>query len=538
MRSNLYRLPKPMGQFELNDTTNLLVEAMQKPDFYDHPVDKVEFVETHISWIFLAGAYAYKVKKPYDLGFLDFSTLEKRRYFCQEELRLNRRFAPQLYLAVIPVSKVAGRYAPGSEQVVEYALKMKRFPSDAQLDRMLAAGRLDRHHLLRFAEKIADGHAHLPTWPKAKPFDAEDFILAPAQQNFDQLRPLALSSEAIERLDELERWSRDAFERLSPLIHARHAQGFVRECHGDIHLANMVWLNNEPVLFDCIEFNEHLRWIDVVNDIAFLMMDMDDRGETSLGWSFLNRYLRRTGDYRGMALLKFYLVYRALVRAKVGFLRLHQEHLTSEERIAVESLARSYLDLAHSYIQQSAPALFITHGFSASGKSTFVDDLSPLCRALSLHADVERKRMYGLKPEVHSASGKIGHGIYSDSASRKTYQFLRDLTGDLLGYGFTVIVDATFIKKKWRQMMRHLADSHNVPFMILDFQVAENELLRRIVQRSKEQDAISDATETVLRHQLANADPLGEAEIADSLVVASGTTPETLAAIIAERAVS
>ncbi|MEJ2471894.1 MAG: AAA family ATPase [Desulfuromonadales bacterium] len=506
-----------MGQFELNDTTNLLVEAMQKPDFYDHPVDQVEFVETHISWIFLAGAYAYKVKKPYDLGFLDFSTLEKRRHFCQEELRLNRRFAPQLYLAVIPLSKVDGKYAPGTEHVVEYALKMKRFPSDAQLDRMLAAGKLERHHLLRFAEKIADSHAHLPTWPKTQPFDVEDFILAPAQQNFDQLRPLALSSESIERLDELEHWSRDAFERLSPLIHSRHAQGFVRECHGDIHLANMVWLNNEPVLFDCIEFNEHLRWIDVVNDIAFLMMDLDDRGETSPGWSFLNRYLRWTGDYRGMALLKFYLVYRALVRAKVGFLRLNQEHLTSEERIAEESLARSYLDLAHSYIQPTSPALVITHGFSASGKSTFVEDLSPLCPALSLHSDVERKR---LSTPVF---------ISSKRPPREPYTQRRGNNPSTRNWLHT---------QCWSQMMRHLADSHNVPFMILDFHVAESELLRRIVQRSKEQDTISDATETVLRHQLANADPLGEAEIADSLFVSPETAPETLATMIAKRAFS
>ncbi|MCF6266753.1 MAG: AAA family ATPase [Desulfuromusa sp.] len=490
---------------------NRLVQRMLDPTFYDHPVTRIELVETHISWIFLAGEFAYKLKKPVNFGFLDFSTLEKRRYFCQEELRINKRFAPQLYLEVVQIGGKQDRPKLNGKPALDYVVKMKRFPQQKQLDRMLAAGQLTNNHIEKFALKIARIHRDAPIAGIHSHFGSPQAIIDPILQNFIQLRRFLPDPAMLRQVDRLEEWSRDTYTRLEPIFLQRKSAGFIRECHGDIHLANMAWLDGAPLLFDCIEFNENLRWVDPISDIAFLAMDLDDRRESALGWRFLNYYLLESGDYPGMALLNFYKVYRAMVRVKVTCLRLSQSDFSEAERNADLELLQSYLELATSYMTPKASLLIITHGLSGSGKSSFVNQLAPLCNGICLHSDLERKRLYQLAPTENSHS-QIAAGIYSTAASIKTYSRLRELADILLKAGILTLVDATFIKQSSREQMRQLALKQQIPLVILDFPLAEKELRQRIKQRIKQRTRqtgqFSEATEEVLDNQLAYEEPL------------------------------
>lgn len=514
-------------------TESRLIEAMRQPGFYDHPAAQVELIETHISWVFLAGDFAYKVKKPVNLGFLDFSTPAKRQHFCLEELRLNRRFAPQLYLDVIAIGGNPETPGMGGRPALEYAVKMRRFEQDNQLDRMLAAGRLNAGTLTRFATMIANAHQAAAVANTGQAYGEPQSIIEPVLENFGQIRSL-LAAEEHRQLSEVEQWSLESFNQLQGLLLQRKTDGFIRECHGDLHLANMAWVDEEPILFDCIEFNENLRWIDVINDIAFLVMDLDDRGQKTLGWSFLNHYLQETGDYQGLPLLRFYEVYRAMVRAKVYCMRLAQPGLNAAERKQDRRLYQSYLALVGSYMENPVKGLIITHGLSGSGKSTFVRELAPLCGAIHLQSDRERKRLHGLTPTADSHSPP-GGGLYTPQSSDTTYEWLRTCAERALSAGYPVVVDATFLKKHQRDQLCRLAASLQIPLIILDFPVAVTELRRRIQRRITAGLDASEANAEVLDYQLAEQQPLDEQEQPLTITVHPDTMPEQVAARIYER---
>ena len=511
---------------------NRLIKHMLDASFYDHPVDVVELIETHISWIFLAGDFAYKVKKPVNFGFLDFSTLDKRGHFCREELHLNRRFAPALYLEVITIGGDPDEPLLHHLPVLEYAVKMRRFPQRQQLDRMLAAGKLAGTHLDEFAAALAGIHARAPVAQQSDDFGTPEAVLDPILQNFRQISEQLPLSAMKQPLAQLENWSRETYARLRNRLAQRKSDGFVRECHGDIHLGNMVRFDNSTLLFDCIEFNAGLRWIDTMNDIAFLVMDLDDHGEQVLGWRFLNRYLEESGDYPGLPLLEFYKVYRALVRAKVICLRLAQPGLSRAERTADIELASGYLDLARSYTVPGQPLLIITHGLSGAGKTSFVTQLAPLCSGICLHSDRERKRLFRLAPTAASHS-PTGGGIYSAAGGVKTYTRLHDLAGLLLQAGITAIVDATCIKKADRKLFTRLAQRHGSRLAVLDFNLPEEELRRRVRQRHGRGKAVSEADEAVLDHQLAVAEPLNATEKDQAIAITAATDPGQIAAQLA-----
>lgn len=491
----------------MNGTQDRLVERMLEPHFYDHPVTKVELVETHISRIFLAGDFAYKLKKPVNFGFLDFSTREQRRYYCHEELRLNRRFSPQLYLAVCSVGGPPDEPRLGGEPTGDFLVKMQRFPARAQLDRVLAEGRLSHTQMEAFAQLIAGFHQQAAIAKTETGYGSPTAVIDPVLENFAQLAPILPDESAAKTFRLLENWSRNACEQLRERLQQRKDNDFIRECHGDLHLANMLWWDEQPLLFDCIEFNANLRWIDLLNDIAFLVMDLDDRRETCLGWSFLNTYLQQTGDYQELELFDFYKVYRAMVRAKVACLRLGQPGLAATEKSEDRDLVHSYLALAASYIGPRRPQLLITHGLSGSGKTGYITQLAPLIGAICIHSDSERKRLAGLAMTTDSNSPPDG-GIYTATSTAATYQRLQQLAEPMLRAGVTVIVDATFLKEQQRRQMKLLADRIGIPFRILDFPLAEPELRRRIKRRRLLPDQLSEATEEILDLQLSRQEPL------------------------------
>ena len=502
-----------------------LVTEMLKPSFFGPSDPGAELIETHASWIFLSGDHAYKMKKPVNFGFLDFSSHAKRHFFCTEELRLNHRFAPALYLEVIPVGGSSDRPLLNQEPAQAYLVKMRRFPQENQLDRMLAAGRLNVSALIAFAESIAAVHLQAETADPQSRFGTPARIIEPVRQNFEQIRSALPDKVSLQTIDNIDDWSEATFSNLQPILLARREEGFIRECHGDMHLANMAWFHDQPLLFDCIEFNENLRWIDTINDIAFLVMDLDDRGQHQYAWAFLNAYLRHTGDYGGLMLLRFYQVYRAMVRAKVLCLRLRQTGLSAQEQREDLEQFETYLALAKRYTQTQPQQLIITHGLSGSGKTTFVNELAPHIGAVCIHSDLERKRLHQLEGSQSSA---IKQGIYSAAANTKTYDHLIQLADSILAAGFNAIVDATFIRQADRQQIAQLATRRQCPLKILDFQLHEELFRQRIKQRVKQGGSLSDADELVLDFQLTHVEPLTAAEKHISIAIDELTEVKTV----------
>jgi len=504
----------------MGDTLPPLIQALHNPACYDHPVQNIRLVETHISWVLLTGDYVYKIKKPVNLGFLDFSTLEKRRFYCAEELRLNRRLAESLYLGVVPIAGPLSRpVVNGPGEPVEYAVRMVQFPEAARLDRMLARGDLGATHVDSLAQELAEFHGRIRVAGDDSPFGNPDHVYEPVKENFEQIRPRIETQDQIP-LQRLEAWSEQTFAGLRRTLEDRKRRGFIRECHGDAHLANMVWLDGRAVLFDCLEFSENLRWIDTMSEVAFLTMDLDDRGHAALARRALNAYLEHTGDYAGLAVFRFYQVYRALVRAKVACIRLSQGVLNEKEKRQVREEYLGYVNLAERYTRALPTALLITHGLSGSGKTWLSQQLLEAIDAIRLRSDVERKRLYGLAPHQHSGSG-IDSGIYTAEASRLTYAHLLELAGAILQAGYPVIVDAAFLRRGQRAPFRVLAETMRAAFVILEIHAPEYVLRERLLHRTDQTREASEAGLAVLDHQLASQEPLLDDEKSDALAIDS-----------------
>lgn len=490
-------------------TTSVLITALLEQPSFDHPAAERVLIETHISWVILAGEFVYKIKKPVNLGFLDFSTLEKRRLCCEEELRLNRRLAPDIYLGLTAIGGTPAQpKLNASDNVFEYAVKMRRFPQEAQLDRILLRGELTAEMIDAFARMTAAFHTTVAVAEKESDFGTTQQVWQPVEENFIQIREHLTDACWNERLARLEQWSRERYRWLLPLLQQRKQNGYIRECHGDLHLRNLAWFENRAIAFDCIEFNPALRWIDVISDIAFLVMDLRERNEAHLAQRFLNTYLELSGDYAGLPLLSFYIFYRAMVRAKVAVIRYGQQTLSEEERSQAQTEFSAYLDFAESCTGKDQPLLLVTRGLSASGKSRQSGMLLEWLGAIRLRSDVERKRLFGLRAE-ESGKALPGEGIYSTNASEKTYNRLVQLASVILDAGFPVIIDAVCLKQEQREPFYTLAQEKCVPMLLLEFHASEATLRKRIVERKGD---ASDADLAVLKQQLAQWEPLAEEE--------------------------
>ncbi len=492
---------------------------MLNPDVYDHPVREIELIETHISWVVLTGDFVYKIKKPVDFGFLDFSTLEKRKEFCEKELQLNRRLAPDIYLEVVSISGTADKpeisVGCNEEEAFEYAVKMKQFPQSLQLDNKLAAGDLGVEHIDALARMVADFHQSTSISNDSMSYGNKDKVYKPIKENFELISQSLKTTAYDDRLDSIQKWSHSEFAKLEPVFEQRKNDGFVRECHGDMHLRNLVWFNDKPVAFDCIEFNPDLRWIDVISEIAFLIMDLQDRMQDHLANRFLNNYLEITGDYSGLKVLSFYLCYRAMVRAKVDALRIGQLDKSIGTLQDEFKEFESYLDLANSYTKPPTPALIIMRGLSASGKSTVSQQLLEKLGAIRIRSDIERKRLFGRKLE-DKASNDIDKGIYSARASEQTYVKLLDLASEIITAGFTVIIDAAFLKHQQRKPFQALASRLAVPYTIVEVTAPIEVLRKRIIERKND---VSDADLSVLNNQIKHWKPLNEDELSDAVTI-------------------
>ncbi|MBK9606422.1 MAG: AAA family ATPase [Betaproteobacteria bacterium] len=487
-----------------------LVESLRAYLATLHGCAQVELLETHISFVLVAGSFAYKLKKAVKLPFLDFSTLDKRRYYCEQELRLNRRYAPQLYLDVVPVTGSAGDPAIGGDGApIEYAVRMRAFAQEDLASRVLLRGALSPQHIDALAARVATFHESIARAGVESPFGTPAVIRQEALDNIDEIGRLPGATGGLDRLHQ---WTERESAVLAGAFLHRRVGGFVRECHGDLHLDNIALVDGEITPFDGIEFNDELRWIDVMNEIAFLLMDLRYRGRPDLSARFLNAWLEHTGDYPGLAVLRYYVVYRALVRAKVAFLRAAQGHLDASARAALRGDHARHLALAHSHLEPQRPAIVITHGFSGCGKTTLSQGMLEAVGAVRIRSDIERKRLAGLPATARSGSAIAG-GLYREDMNEQTYGHLLAGAEAIIAAGAIAIVDATFLQRRQRELFRQLARQRGVPFAIVSFIAAEAELRARIAARQSQGDGASEADLAVLEHQLVTAEALAPDEL-------------------------
>jgi uncharacterized protein len=512
----------------MDATLPRLIQQMLQPDFYPHPVQEpIQLLQTHISYIFLTGEYAYKVKKPTNFGFLDFTSLEKRRYFCHEELRLNRRLSPDLYLAVLPIVENAGKYHLGREgavqTVAEYALKMRQFPQEMLLSHLFQDGRLTPEIVQQLAKQVAAFHTNAITNPEVTAYGSIASVQQVDTNNQTISADFIGTSQTQSQLEETRAFTTQFFEQHADWFVRRQTEAKIRECHGDLHLNNVCLFQDKIQIFDCIEFNQEFRNIDVIYDIAFLVMDLEFRGRIDLANLLLNTYLEQTGDYWGALLLPLYLCMRAYIRANVNSLTLNDPAIATSEKAIFLKRAQAYYRQAWDYTQRTLGAkrspsrLILMSGLSGSGKSTVARQIAQKLNAIHIRSDAVRKHLAGIPLDRHDATGGgSSSSIYTPEMTQKTYGALLELGLLLVQQGWPVILDAKYDRIALRQPVLNAANAAQIPITIVEC-TAPTEVLRdRLNRRTND---IADATADLLNSQIAAAEPLTDAEKAIAVIL-------------------
>lgn len=481
-------------------TANLVVN-LQNADLYDHPVNNFTQIETHCSYVLLTGHFAYKIKKAVDFGFLNYNDLKKRKHFCEEELARNQAMAADIYLEVVPIygSTEHPTFIPQGEPI-EYAVKMHEFSQENLLSKLQLNNKLTESMILRLAENLAKFHLQAKHVALDSPIGTAPHAQQQTIDNFTQTIPLLNNEEDIAELTQLQQQVEQLYQRIEPIITRRKQQGFVRQCHGDVHLNNIVLINDNPIIFDCIDFNNDFCWTDTIADLAFITMDLDEFEEHDLSMILLNRYLEITGDYDGLSLLPYFQSYRAMVRAKVAIFTL----INAESAEIKQEQYQRYqgcVHLAKQYLQPKPRRLIITSGVSASGKSTLAKQLQQNIDVICLSSDRERKRLANIALE-QDCTAPVLTGIYQDRHTTNTYKTLEKLSEAIINANYSVLVDATFRDNKHRQQFAQLAEKLHAPFIVLYCYASEIQLRNWLEQRRTANSRISEATQDVLSMQL------------------------------------
>ncbi|ASC73954.1 uncharacterized protein XM38_049280 [Halomicronema hongdechloris C2206] len=476
-------------------TLPALIQALLQPQAYPHPVTQpMRLMQTHVSYVLLTGEYAYKLKKPVNFGFLDYSTLEKRHHFCQEELRLNQRAAAPLYLDVCPVTQQGDQYRlQGEGQAVDYAVKMRQFPQDALLSHLSEQGELSEELLRRLAERVADFHRRAETSDYIRAFGELSQVRQAIDENYDQTVDFIGGPQTQQQFDETKAYTDRFFAERADLFRQRQEQGWIRACHGDLHLGNICYWQDQLLLFDCIEFNEPFRLVDVMYDIAYIVMDLVLRERSDLTGPFLSHYVEQTGDWEGLQILPLYVSRQAYVRAKVTSFLLKDPSVAEADKQQASATAARYYRLAWSYVQPQTGALYVMAGLSGSGKTTVARELGCQLSAIHLRSDAVRKHLAGVP--LHQRGGD---DLYTAEMTQRTYKRLLELGLMLAQQGYRVILDAKYDRQALRQSVIEQAQAHGLPLQICYCTAPQAVLEERLQAR---QGDIADATVAVLTKQ-------------------------------------
>ncbi|VEP18821.1 Adenylylsulfate kinase [Hyella patelloides LEGE 07179] len=477
-----------------------LIPQMQKAEFYPHSAtDNIELIQTHVSAVFLTGDYAYKLKKEVNFGFLDYSTLEKRKHFLEEEIKMNGVIAPELYLEVVPITKNGDRFIlNGTGEAIEYALKMRQFPQENLFINLFEAGKLDIEQMAELGKIVAQFHKEAQTNDYISSFGTVAKIREAFDENYQQTQGYIDRGQTQEQLTETKAYTDKFFAEREDLFNSRITNNKIKECHGDLHLKNICLWQDKIQLFDRIEFNEPFRFVDVMYDVAFTMMDLEARGKQDFANVFLNAYLEQTADYSGVPLLPLYLSRQAYVRAKVTSFLLDDPNVPETVKQEAQATATDYYKQAWSYAQNRQGKLILMSGLSGAGKTTVAKTIARKQSAIHLRSDAVRKQLAGISIEE-----KGSDAIYTSEMSQKTYDRLSELGIMLAKEGFTVILDAKYDRIAYRQQVIEAVNSNNIPLQIINCTAPIEVLRDRVTNRTGD---ISDATADLLASQQANAE--------------------------------
>ena len=483
-----------------------LIPQMQNAEFYPHSAtDNIKLIQTHVSAVFLTGDYAYKLKKEVNFGFLDYSTLEKRKHFLEQEISMNSAIAPELYLEVVSITKDGEKFSlNGSGEPVEYALKMRQFPQENLFINLFEAGKLDILQMEELGKIVAQFHKEAKTNEHISSFGTPIKVREAFDENYQQTEGYIGKAQTEEQLTETKAYTDKFFSEKEELFNSRIANNKIKECHGDLHLKNICLWQDKIQLFDRIEFNEPFRFVDVIYDVAFVMMDLEAKGKPDFANAFLNTYLEQTADYEGLPLLPLYLSRQAYVRAKVTSFLLDDPNVPEVEKQKAQVTAANYYKQAWEYTQNREGKLILMSGLSGAGKSTVAKTLARKHGAVHLRSDAIRKQLAGISLEE-----KGSNELYTSEMSQKTYDRLSQLGIMLAREGFTVILDAKYDRVSLRQQVIEAANSNNIPLQIINCTAPVEVLRDRLNNRS---DDISDATSDLLESQQANAEDFTESE--------------------------
>lgn len=509
-----------------------LVDALLDPKAYPHNPPNIELVQTQMSFIFLTGDYVYKVKKPVDLGYLDYTTLEKRQFFCHQEVELNRRLCPEIYLAVVPIVKEKGRlHFEGKGKPIEYGVKMRQLPKERMLDVLLSANQVTSEMVTDIAQKLADFHPKAKTSPEISTYGEIEAIKRNTDENFNQTEKYIGISISSQKYHHIKNYTDNFIQESTPLFHKRIKEDRIRDCHGDLHAAHICFTNG-ICIYDCIEFNDRFRYCDVASEIAFLAMDLDRYHRADLSRDFVSAYVRLSDDQGLLKLLNFYKCYRAYVRGKVESFKLDDPYIPETEKKAILTTAQGYFDLAYCYTRQR-PLLFITTGLVGTGKTTVAEALSQRLGLAIISSDVTRKKLAGIPLTEHRFE-EIKGGIYSEDFTKRTYGEMFAEAEELLSKGQSVILDASFQRREDRLRAKGLADNLGADFLAMECVLGEETVKKRLEQRLKE-GTISDGRWEIFEWQKHKFDPVTEFSSKEHLVLDMTQLMDKIIQVILER---
>lgn len=508
-----------------------LIEQLSRPEAFPHPVDTVQVVQTHISVVFLTGDFVYKIKKPVRMDFLDFSTLDKRHHFCQNEVELNRRLASQVYLGVIPITLgPAGPVFGGEGPTMEWAVRMRQLPEGNTLLARLDAGTLMPDQMETLGRRLARFHANARSGADIALHARADVVLRNALENFQQSRAAIGQTVHPEVFHRLESLTRSLGESLRPLLERRVAGGKIRDTHGDLRLDHVYLFPDQPppddiTIIDCVEFNDAFRYADPVADFAFLVMDLRHHGRPDLADRMVAAYFQEVNDPEGQELLDFYVAYRAAVRAKVDGFQLAEPEISQRHRDRARAKARAHWLFALATLEEPArrPCLVFLGGLPGTGKSVLARGLENTAGFQVIRTDVVRKELAACEPPVPEGLAGMDGGLYRPEFKRQVYAECRRRAEEALFQGGRVLVDGNFPTVEERQAMLQLARTSGVPVCFLQCQVSPEIALERIRQR---QGDASDADAAVYHLQAEKWQAADESHLRELLVVDTAPSPE------------
>jgi aminoglycoside phosphotransferase family enzyme/gluconate kinase len=498
--------------------TSDLIEFLSKPSSYPHKTDQnIQVIQTQMSLVFLTGDCVYKVHKPVDLGYVDYTTLDKRHYFCEQEVILNKRLSPELYYGVVPITmNAAGSLElDGKGEIIEYAVKMKTLPADKMLDKLLVTDSVTPDMMINVAKKVSAFHKKAVYSEEIAKVASLDTLTFNADENFQQLSPYIGRVFSQQEYDRICIFTRNFLKDNAGLFNKRISDNRIKDCHGDLHSQHICF--TDPIsIYDCIEFTDRFRYVDVAAEVAFLCMDLDHSGHSDLAQTFLAAYVEDSQDEEILKLSRYYRCYYACVRAKVNCFQLDDPLVSDEAKAKCQKTAKSYVDLACSYTDNKTH-LFINYGTTGCGKSTLSRELSQHLGLIYISSDITRKRLANVALDDHHFK-ELNADLYSPEMTKKTYDTLYENADKALRSGMSVIIDAAFLKKEERAKAFDIAKKNGAKYHILEYPTTKEDTIRNLQKRSQENDA-SDGTFDIYLMQIATLDQLTDDEKAYAIVI-------------------